>query len=289
MARNYNKVGTIVMRGTWKANVAVDGSPTTFICKVFPRLIRPRKYWLKVKVIGDAAPTAGPEATQDYSIVGLARNIPEGQTPSETDDITPNELMGRYFDLTQSDAEEDITDISPAEMDSDVGIGGKAHLVRSELAQHKFFERRKTLGLPDSAVFADANTILYVDAFSTSGVVPRRGDITEPILVGFTAWGDEPTFGSDTGQTIFGSSDSGTDELYEDIIAYFRDPDADSLGGDTEPNSWSSALAGMWAFQGLDQTGGTSEAEVLNIQAKWTCLVDCYEDVRMRRWIKSAG
>ncbi len=195
------KLGTLYMKKFFYNEVPASGSELVLCGVMLPRFVVARRYWMNVMVgTQQGAAVVPPDAKVTYRISG--RSVP---LPIDIDnDLAANntwlEKMRLYSPIGPL--------LHPGDQESaaaqDIGmIGAPDAYVQPN--ESRFFVREKTLGLPKNAVFADANSILMQDAFSTSGRFPSR--LSHPEQLNMVVWGvtvesDEQGGSSDEGSQI---------------------------------------------------------------------------------------
>lgn len=161
MPSKFTRVGTAYIRGTYYTDVTPDGVEKCIWAKWIPMFCHVEQYWFNVRAIGSIMGTA-PDGSQEIHYRGGYTDINLSQEMVETDDFDGPEAMDRYMSpLTGSSFSGDDGD-PPVNLGLSSFAGGQRS---ARWAKRELFSHTQTLGLPDKAVFSDANQITYVDRF----------------------------------------------------------------------------------------------------------------------------
>lgn len=220
----WEKEGELYLKVPGDREITANGNEKVVFAKVLPPFVQPRQYWLSVKMRGTTATI--PEGVMSYRMRGVNVPIARDQQQIETVDVTGDILLARY-------GTEEATEIyDPDDTASvDAGIDGDGDWLAEGSQTGNFFEHKGVLGLPDKAVFTDANLIMYVDHFRRKGFIKKNKEIDEP---GFLAIGigvDDVTAQLDWGDIMWGDAgdiESLTGTLM-DLMPKFQDASA-SIG-----------------------------------------------------------
>lgn len=195
----WEKEGEIYLKVPGDRQVGADGVEVVLFGKMLPPFVQPRQYWLSVKL--RSTTTAIPEGVMSYRMRGVNVPVARDQQQVETGDVTGDVMMARY-------ATEEVTEIydpddTPA---TDAGIDGDSDFLAEKSQTGQFMEHRAVLGLPDKAVFTDANLIMYVDHFTRKGFIKKNKEIDEPGFLGIGMTADDVAVSSDWGDILWGDA-----------------------------------------------------------------------------------
>jgi len=149
--------------------------------KVFPPYVVPKEYWVRTSFVGDGAGIA-PDQSQFMSYRAGLVEMNLNQEQVETDDVTGDELVGRYMH-PEVNRFEDTTDTA----ESSVGIPHDRFKRSSWWKQRELFWYIPRLGLPGKAVFNDASLITYADEFRKHAMIKTPVAIDTPKFLGIGA------------------------------------------------------------------------------------------------------
>lgn len=180
--------------------VGASGAETFAGGKVIPPYVMPVEYWLNLNVVADGAGLAPAESQWLSYRAGLVEmNLNQEQV--ETDDVTGHELIGRYMH-PEMNRFEDTSDAN----ETGLGIPHDQQRRSSWWKARELLWYRTRLGLPDKAVFTDANLILYVDKFRKHAKIKSPVPIDQPKLFGVGATMDSIDVETDFGDILWGGS-----------------------------------------------------------------------------------
>jgi len=216
MPNRYSRVGTAYIRGTFYTEVAASGVESCVWAKWLPMFTDLEAYWFNIRAIGSITGTA-PDGAQAIHYRGAYTDINLSQEMVETDDFDGDEALDRYLSpITGSSFSGDDGD-APV----DLGLPGFATGARSRrYAKRELFSHTTQLGLPDHAVFSDANQITYVDFFKRR--TPRKWkkrkfDLDLPKLVALGTNCDAAADQTDW-STAMGGDFGGMNDLYRELL-----------------------------------------------------------------------
>lgn len=210
MPSRWEKEGEIYIKTGGDRTVTANGGEVALFAKVIPPFVQPRQYWLSVKIRG-ITPII-PEGVESYRMRGANVPIARDQQQVETDDVTGDEFLARYA------TEENTEVFEPDDVNStDVGIDGDSGFISDAALGGRFFDHRGVLGLPDKAVFTDANLIMYVDHFTRKGHIKKNKEIDDPgfLAIGFNC--DDVIANTDWGDIMWGDA-LDVETLAEDLV-----------------------------------------------------------------------
>lgn len=212
----YERMGTMYLRGTYYISHAVDGVERAIWAKMIPMLCKPEHFWFNSTVIGSVTGTA-PDGSQEMHIRAAINNINLSQEDVETTDFNGDELLDRYFDpiagrsFSGDDGDSDV----------DLGLSNQTGGQRSPLyAKSDLYSRTVRLGLPNKAVFSDANQITYVDQRSFNQAIDYGQfslELPSAVVMGLTT--DSLPDQTDWSTALTGDA-GGMNDLYLDILQY---------------------------------------------------------------------
>lgn len=260
----WEKEGEVYIKVPGDRAITAGGIERCLFGKMIPPFVQPRRYWLSVKIRSTG--TAIPEAVQSYRMRGVNVPVPRDQAMVETDDVTGDEFLARY-------ATEEATEVfEPDDVnETDAGIDGDSAFLSDASLTGRFMDHRGVLGLPDKAVFTDANLIMYVDHFTRKGHIKKNKEVDEP---GFLALGigtDDVNVQIDWGNTLWG--DAGDFEtLAEDIVGLMPKFQTEQASiGTAEPTG----AAKLWMQDGFVEDTHTIGIE-LAVWTRMTVQCDVY-------------
>ncbi len=245
----WDYVGSLWIKQYNLLGVSNDGVEKFIAGKVLPPGLVVDRYWLNVHIIQDTLLEAvSPINGCYYNIRGAMVEIPPTQVKDETGDVLANVMVGRYMSPYPSEQfEPDDTN------EADVGIPGEVTGAASGyMGRRTFFTRRKYLGLPDAAVFTDADKILYTDQFSTRGKVKSVAPMEQGRFLAFAANLDEPAVNTDQGVALWGEADDLGD--LQDLILDAFPPFQTAAEAGEDIGRLSTGL-NQWLVSGLGSTG----------------------------------
>ncbi len=219
MAKNkytgFTRVGEMYVRGTFHISCGADGVERALWAKMFPMLVVPEYYWFNYRTVGSITGTA-PDSSQQMHTRGVISSMNLSQEDVETDDFDGSEIMDRYMDPRGGNGTFQGDDGDPP---TQLGLSNASSGTRAALYSNKeLWSGTATLGLPDKAVFSDANQITYVDRYSRRGKIrPSQVDIRLPHAIAMGATVDAIATQSDWSTAITGSA-GGMNDLYNDIL-----------------------------------------------------------------------
>lgn len=212
----FTRVGTMYVRGTFHINVPATGVEFAVWAKMFPMLVVPEEYWFNFRAVGSVLGTA-PDSSQEMHIRGAISSMNLAQEDVETDDFDGDEILDRYFDpRTGSSFSGDDADAP-----TDLGLSSQASGTRSALYSSKeLFSNTEILGLPNKAVFSDANQITYITSFRRHGLFKQKQvNIELPHAVALGANCDAIPDATDWSTVLTGDA-GGMNDLYIDILTH---------------------------------------------------------------------
>lgn len=218
MANKFTRVGTAYVRGTFYTAVAADGIEAAVWAKWIPMYCDLEQYWFNIRAIGSILGTA-PDSSQEIHYRGGYTDINLSQEMIETDDFNGTEALDRYLSpLAGSSFSGDDGD-APV----DLGLSSLPAGQRSaRYAKRELFSYTKTLGLPDSAVFSDANQITYVHKFrrtTPKDWKKRKFPLDIPKLVALGANCDAALDALDWSDAMGGDL-GGMNDLYREMLEH---------------------------------------------------------------------
>ncbi len=197
MVKRWEKEGELYLKVPGDRIVDANGVEDVLFAKVIPPFVQPRQYWLSVKI---RSTTAGiPESVMSYRMRGVNVPIARDQQQVETDDVTGDELLARYG--TEEATEVYDPDDTPS---VDAGLDGDGDWLAEASQTGNFFEHKAVLGLPDKAVFTDANLVMFVDQFTRKGFIKKNKEIDEPGFLAVAMGADDITVSVDWGDIMWG-------------------------------------------------------------------------------------
>lgn len=264
MVKRWEKEGELYLKVPGDRLVADAGSEEVLFAKVIPPFVQPRQYWLSVKIRGTVPQI--PEGVMSYRMRGVMVPMARDQQQVEGDDVTGDELLARYG--TEEQTEIYDPNDTPA---VDAGLDGDGDWLAEASQTGTFFEHKAVLGLPDKAVFTDANLIMYVDHWSRKGFIKKNKEIDEPGFLAIGVGADEITTSTDWGDIMWGDqldieSLAGT---IMDLMPKFQDASASI--GIVNP----SVGAKNWLQKGLTQVTHAQDSP-LGIWTRMTVKCDVY-------------
>ncbi len=211
--KGFTRVGSMTVRGTFYSVVAATGVEVCIWGKMFPMLVVPEQYWFNYRAVGAILGTA-PDGSQEMHVRGACGPMNLSQEDVETDDFDGHEILDRYFGP-------DATGFGGDDGDApvDLGLSSAAFALQSRLyATKKLFGSTVTLGLPDKAVFSDANQITYVDKWTRRGNFKDQDiDLRLPHAVVMGANCDAIAAQADWSTALTGDA-GGMNDLYQNIL-----------------------------------------------------------------------
>lgn len=210
MPKGWDLVGTVYVRGEFYRSIGSTGGELSIFAKFFPTFTIPTRYWFSGKIIGSEVGIAPDAAAWCHTRFGIA-NMNLSQEDVETNDFDGDEILDRYFDHgIQAFAGDDGSN------ETDLGLPGDTEISDAISRSRDFYSRTTQLGLPNKAVFSDANQITYVHTFKTSGKLPPT-DFFRPKVVagGFSL--DVADANTDWSTAITGNA-GGNDDLYRLLL-----------------------------------------------------------------------
>lgn len=238
MARrqSFDKVGVVYIKQYNARAVAADGLEKFAAGKMIPPYVQPREIWVGCRLVGGGTSVAPTKGLWYNFRAGLVEtNLNQQQV--ETDDVTGDEFIGRYFD--QDAARFDDESDTPQ---SDVGIPHDNVQRNAWWKRREIFNRRTFIGLPDKAVFTDADLITLVDKFKFHRKITSRIPIDAPKFIACAYNQDEPTSQVDWGDVLWGdNNDHGEliNEIVDHLGAYQASGQAvDDLVDDSPVTKW---------------------------------------------------
>ncbi len=212
----YTKVATVYVRGTFYETVPATGAEIAIWGKMFPMLVQPLRYWFNIRAIGSITGTA-PDSAQDMHIRGAISPMNLAQEDVETDDFDGNELLDRYFDPRAGSSFSGDDGDAPTAL----GLGHSVTGIRSPLYSKKeLFSKTTGLGLPNKAVFSDANQITYVESYSRKGDFKGKDHnllLPSAIVLGCNV--DAVSDQTDWSTALTGDA-GGMNDLYREILEH---------------------------------------------------------------------
>lgn len=260
-----NRVGTLYVKQYNDRTVASTGSELFIGGKFFPAYVRPEYYWATVRWIGNDAgmvPDGGVWVSFRAGLVPTNLN----QEQVETDDITVDEMIGRYM-KPEGDRFGDTSDAG----ETGLGIPEDQQQRSSWWKKREVFWYRDIHTLPDGAVFNNADLILATGKFQKNGSLKKIPvPYDAPSFFGVGASVDVIDVNTDSGDILFGGLLDQT-ELYQDIL--------DAVG----PGEGSASLADLnhgsalqkW-LEGGYVTGGINVDQSLHFRTKLTIRCGVY-------------
>ncbi len=196
--RGYDKLGKIYVKERNTRLIASDGVEAYMAGKVLPARVRPVRYWLSGTAISDGGGVA-PDQRGEMYMRAACGPMDDSQGQVETVDVTGDIMMARYMDpllTSQSDTPE-----------TDFGItnDGASSQQSDQSRKEEFWSKKTYLGLPDKAVFTDANLILHVDKFRSSGKINAKHGYETGCFYGVGCSIDEPATAVDWGDHLWGN------------------------------------------------------------------------------------
>lgn len=211
----FTRLGTMYVRGTFYRNVAATGVESCLWAKFFPMLVEPEEYWFNYRAIGSVTPGTAPDGSMEMHTRGGISTIHLNQEDVETDDFDGDELLDRYFDPRSGDSFSGDDGDPP----TDLGLSDHASGRRSALYSAKeLWSGTVTLGLPNKAVFSDANQITYVDSYRRHGLI-KSGDLMMPHAIAMGGNCDAIGSQSDWSKSMSGDT-GGMNDLYLEIVKH---------------------------------------------------------------------
>lgn len=215
MANRFTRVGTAYVRGTFFTEVGATGIESCIWAKWVPMYTDVEAYWFSVRAIGSVIGTA-PDSSQEIHYRGGYTDINLSQEMVETDDFDGPEAMDRYLSPIAGQA------FSGDDGDAlvDLGLSNTRHVRSARYAKRELFSHTTTLGLPNKAVFSDANQITYVDFFSRrtpKNWKKRKFDLSLPKLVALGANADAVPDQADWSNAMGGDL-GGMNDLYRELL-----------------------------------------------------------------------
>lgn len=272
----FRRVGEMYVRGTFSRSVSASGTEKCLFAKWIPMLCAVEEYWINVRAIGNITGTV-PGSSEEMHVRAAISDVNFAQEMVETDDFDGDELLDRYFDpRTGSSFSGDDGD-PPTDLGlSDATIGTRSALY----AMKELFSQTHTLGLPDSAVFSDANQITYVKAFSRHGLVSRQHrnlELPGAVAVGVTV----DAIAAQTDWSLaMGGDLGGMNDLYREILEHI----GSSAGADIALSGLGVGLdnptAAMFDYinNGYRATGIDVD-QALNLRVRGTLKVGVYDAI----------
>lgn len=269
MAREFSKLGTIYIKNKqMKRQLTGDATDVAIWGVVLPPLCVPRRYWFRCRMVSDI-PGQIPETSAAYRIRAGYVEVSHDETFSG---MQIDAYLDKYFPIAASGDDPWGSDVDPTEPI----VPGAQTILGQYGKERTVFERSQTLGLPDKAVFADADKILLVDQFKIDGEVKKSPvplAMPSAFLVGMSF--DTPIYTSDDQAYLVGSA-TGWEGLYDDVSAPFienLESGGHHLGTIDENNPLE------WATKGFyDVTQGTmlDHTAAINVRTKMSMEVDVY-------------
>lgn len=199
--------------------VTVAGAEMFVAGKYIPPYVVPAEYWLRYNLVGDGAGIA-PDETQYMSIKCGLVETDTSQEQVETDDITGDEMIGRYGNAEMNRFGDDSDSV-----ESGQGIPMDMQQRSSWWRAREVNWWRTRLGLPGKAVFNDASLILHTDSFRAHGKIKSPLSIDQPKFFFCAAETQLIDAETDWGDILFGGSLlPGTlmEDIYEQLGATAR-------------------------------------------------------------------
>lgn len=185
------------------------------------------------------------------------------QEDVETTDFDGDKMLDRYMDIGAGAFSGDDGDT-----ETDLGLPGDTELSSARQRDRDFYTKSTQLGLPDKAVFSDANQITYVDRGFTRGKLRDvEFDMPKFVLAGYTC--DIAGTNTDWSEAITGSA-GGVNDLYRDLLAEFDDTAV--LAGLTG----SPVDIGQYLSEGFRQANVVDVDQAMHVRLKGTVEVDLY-------------
>lgn len=269
MAREFTKLGSAYIKNKqYKVQLTGDAVDVAIWAVVLPPLCVPRRYWFRCRMVSDI-PGQIPETSAAYRIRGGYVEISHDETFAGMD---ADVYLNKYFPIQASGDDPWGADADPGEPI----IPGAQTILGQYGKERTVFERSQTLGLPDKAVFSDADKILLVDQFKIDGEVkgsPVPLAMPSAFLVGMSF--DTPIYSTDYQAVMVGGA-TGFEGLYDDISAPFIE-NLESGGHHLGTIDEANPLA--WSTKGFYQvTDGTvlDHTAAMNVRTKMTMEVDVY-------------
>lgn len=264
-AKGHRRVGTVYVKQYNDRQVTSTGSEVFIGGKFFPPYVVPEHYWTTIRWIGNDAgmvPDAG-------VWVGIRAGHVEtnlNQEQVETDDITVDEMMGRYM------APEGVRWIDTSDSaEAGAGIPEDQQQRSSWWKRREMFWYRDIHCLPDGAVFNNADLILATGKFKKSGSLKKSPVAFDtPSYIGIGATVDIIDTNQDSGDILFGGL-LDANELYEEILGSVGPGE---VAGQMAEQNHSAALQ-KWLEGGI-VTGGLNVDQSMNFRSKLTIKCGVY-------------
>lgn len=212
--KGFTRVGSMTVRGTFYRVVAANGVEVCLWAKMMPMLVMPEQYWFNYRAVGSILGTA-PDGSQEMHTRGAVSPLNFSQEDVETDDFDGEELLDRYFDPRSGSSFSGDDGDAPV----DLGLASQTTGARSALwGTKELWSGTVTLGLPDKAVFSDANQITYIDRYTRKGSFKDKDlDLMMPHAVAMGGNCDAIATQGDWSTALTGDA-GGMNDLYKDIL-----------------------------------------------------------------------
>lgn len=258
----YKWVGTAYVRGEFHREIPSTGAELCSFAKMIPMFCVPTYYWFSGKIISSAVGVAPDAAAWLHQRFGIG-NMNLSQEAVETDDFNGDEMMDRYMDIGSGAFSGDDGDT-----ETDLGLPGDTELSSRRQRKRDFYGDTVQLGLPDKAVFSDANQITYVHQFSISGKPPETEFSLPKFVLGGTTV-DIAGTNTDWSDAILGQA-NGVNDLYRSLLESFSE--IDEITGVTGRI----AALGLWASQGFRDTNVVDVDALMHARIRGTIQVQVY-------------
>lgn len=205
------KVGQVYIKTYNTRTVASTGVELFLAGKVIPQYVVPKEYWCTIRCIGDGAGMVPDGGVFVGARAGLVE-IRTSQEQVETDDITGDEMIGRYMH-PEYNRFEDASDAS----ETDLGVPQDMNPRSSWWKARELFWYRDILALPDRAVFNNADLILGATKFKKHAKIKSPVNIDMPKFFGIGGTVDAVVAQTDWGEALYGGTLE-LGDLYEAIL-----------------------------------------------------------------------
>lgn len=277
MANQFTRVGTAYIRGTFYTEVAADGVENCIWAKWMPMYTDLEAYWFRARAVGAILGTA-PDSSQEIHYRGGYTDINLGQEMVEGTDFDGTKALDRYLSPISGSSYSGDDGDAPV----DLGLAGFSTGQRSaRYAKRELFSRTVTLGLPNRAVFSDANQITYVDMFkrfTPRDWKSRKFDLDLPKLVALGANADAAADQTDW-STAMGGDLGGMNDLYRALLEHV----GPSAGGDIHTSGLGAGLdnpnAAMMSYinQGRRSANVDDVDQAMHIRVSGTLKLGVYD------------
>lgn len=263
--RGAKRVGTIWVKQYNDRTIASSGSELFIGGKFFPPYVVPEYYWTTIRWIGNDVGMV-PDGGVWVSIRGGHVETNLNQEQVETDDITVDEMVGRYM-KPESLRFTDTDDSN----ESGAGIPHDQQQRSSWWKRRQMFWYREIHCLPDGAVFNNADLILATGKFQKHGSLKKDPIAYDaPSFIGFGAAVDVIDANTDSGDILFGGL-LDSKELYADILENVGPAESAETMVETNPP----AALQKW-MEGGYVTGGINIDQSVHVRTKLTVKCGVY-------------